>query len=193
MNRLIGILILLPLGAFAGDNTGARFVPLGKPSVAGVGPGQEVGLDVQASGLVAVKNLEVVLEVSNPAHFDVSSAKMTPGEAFEDVQTLQAPKQLERDGRQVRFGFGGDSAQSDRRPGHLRLHAEDLRHLHRRHPRHPEPGPGLRRPEPDRAGRFPSRGRPRCQPGRQRHRPPDVATSLRRASWGQVKLAEWER
>lgn len=104
MNRLLGILLLLPLGALAGDNTGARFVPLGKPAVAGVGPGQEVGLGVQASGLVAVKNLEVVLEVSDPAHFDVSSAKMTLGEAFEDVETLQAPKQLERDGRRVRFG-----------------------------------------------------------------------------------------
>lgn len=192
MNRLIGILILLPLGALAGDNTGARFVPLGKSSVAGVGPGQEVGLDIQASGLVGVKNLEVVLEVSNPAHFDVSSARMTLGEAFEDIETLQAPKQLEREGRRVRFGLAvippgqidglatfaftlrtSDTFTADT---HATLSlvlvsvgpGPTERDEHRR-------GAGLD-VSLNVNGMF-----------------PDVATSLRRASWGEVKLAGWER
>lgn len=190
MNRLIGILLLLPLGVLAGDNTGARFVPLGKPAVAGVGPGQEVGLGVQASGLVAVKNLEVLLEVSNPAHFDVSSAKMTLGEAFEDVETLQAPKQLERDGRRARFGLAvippgqidgratfaftlktSDTFTADT---HATLSLVLV-----------SVGPSLTERDEFRRGAaldvsLDVNGL-------------DVPTGLRPASWGQVKLAQWER
>ena len=193
MTRLIVILILLPLGALAGDNTGARFVPLGKPSVAGVGPGQEVGLGVQASGLVAVKHLEVLLEVSNPVHFDVSSAKITLGEGFEDVEILQAPKLLERDGRRVRFGVAvvapgqidgqatfaftlktSDTFTADTHAS-LSLVLVSV-------------GPSLsERDEFRRGGALDVRLEVNGLV------PPDVATSLRPASWGQVKLAGWER
>ena len=193
MTRLIVILILFPLGALAGDNTGARFVPLGKPSVAGVGPGQEVGLGVQASGLVGVKNLEVVLEVSNPVHFDVSSAKMTFGEGFEDVEILQAPKLLERDGRRVRFGvavippgqidgratfaFTLKTSDTFTADTHATLSLVLV-----------SVGPSLSERDEFRRG---------ATLDVSLHVngivPPDVATSLRPASWGQVKLAEGER
>ena len=141
-----------------------------------------------------MKNLEVVLEVSNPVHFDVSSAKMTFGEGFEDIEILQAPKLLERDGRRVRFGVGCDTARSDRRPGHLRLHAEDLGHLHGRHAHATlslvlvSVGPSLSERDEFRRG-----GALDVSLEVNGLVPPDVATSLRPASWGQVKLAEGER
>lgn len=188
MNRLLGILLLLPLGALAGDNTGARFVPLGKPAVAGVGPGQEVGFGVQASGLVAVKNLEVVLEVSDPVHFDVSSAKMTLGEAFEDVETLLAPKQLERDGRRVRFGLAVIP------PGQIDGRATFAFALRTSDTFTADTHATLSLvlvsvgPSPAERDEFRRGGALDVSLDVNGLVPPDVATSLRRASWGQVKL-----
>ncbi len=91
----LALFLALAGGAFAGDNQNATFTLVGDASVSDVGTDERVSLEVSAGGLVGVKNLEVVLEVSDAAHFDLGSARLALGGAFEDVQTLQPPSQME--------------------------------------------------------------------------------------------------
>ncbi len=81
--------------AGAGPNEDATFSLAGEASVSEVGPGEVVTLQIDVEGLVEVKNLEVVLEVSDGELFDLGSVKLVLGEGFEDVRTLLAPSQLE--------------------------------------------------------------------------------------------------
>ena len=82
-------------GVFAGDNENATFTLVGEMSVSEVGADERVRLEVSAEGLVGVKQLEVVLQVSDSAHFNLNSARLALGGAFEDVQTLQTPSLVE--------------------------------------------------------------------------------------------------
>lgn len=81
--------------AWAGPNEGATFSLAGDASVSGVGPEELVTLRIEAEGLVEVKNLEVVLEVSDGELFDLRSGRLVLGEGFTDVQSLLAPLQME--------------------------------------------------------------------------------------------------
>ena len=81
--------------AWGGPNEDATFSLVGENSVSGVGPGEGVTLEIAAEGLAEVKNLEVVLEVSDGALFDLGSARLTLGDGFAGVQTLLAPSQME--------------------------------------------------------------------------------------------------
>ena len=68
--------------AWAGPNEGATFSLAGDASVSGVGPEELVTLRIEAEGLVEVKNLEVVLEVSDGELFDLGSSRLVLGEGF---------------------------------------------------------------------------------------------------------------
>ena len=82
-------------GVFAGQNENVTFALIGDSSVSGVGPDQTVSLGVSMEGLVGVKQLELVVEVSDAAHFKPASVRMEVGGAFGDVQTLASPAQVE--------------------------------------------------------------------------------------------------
>lgn len=82
-------------GVLAGDNENAAFTLVGEMSVSGVGADERVRLEVAAEGLVGVKQLEVVLQVSDAAHFNLNSARLALGGGFEDVQTLLTPGLVE--------------------------------------------------------------------------------------------------
>ena len=91
--------------AWAGPNEGATFSLAGDASVSGVGPDERVSLEVSAGGLVGVKNLEVVLEVSDATHFGLSSARLALGGSFDDVRLLLLPAQKEEGtDNQIRWG-----------------------------------------------------------------------------------------
>ena len=93
---LIAVALSLALagGAFAGDNENATFSLVGDMSVSGVGPGESVSLEVAADGLVGVKQIEVVLEASDGAHFSLASATLTEGDGFPAVP-LKPPALVE--------------------------------------------------------------------------------------------------
>ncbi len=82
-------------GVFAGDNENVTFTLVSEMSVSDVGADERVSLEFSAEGLVGVKQLEIVLEVSDAAHFNLNSARLALGGAFEDVQTLQTPGLVE--------------------------------------------------------------------------------------------------
>ena len=82
-------------GVFAGQNENVTFALVGDSSVSGVGPDQTVSLGVSMEGLTGVKQLETVLQVSDPAHFKLGTVRLDVGGGFGDVQTLMAPAQPE--------------------------------------------------------------------------------------------------
>ena len=71
--------LALVSGAFAGQNENATFALVGDAEVTGVGAGDRVSLEVSAEGFVGVKQLQVVLEVSDGAHFNLGSARLELG------------------------------------------------------------------------------------------------------------------
>ena len=87
----LALSVALASGAFAGANENATFSLAGDAEVSGVGGDERVSLEISAEGLVGVKQLQVVLEVSDGAHFDLGSARLALGAGFEDFQTLVAP------------------------------------------------------------------------------------------------------
>lgn len=81
----LALFLALASGAFAGDNENATFSLSSAVSISGVGPGETIILDISAAGLVGVKNLDVTVEVSDPALFDVAGIELDLNNtAFED-------------------------------------------------------------------------------------------------------------
>ena len=108
----LALSVALASGAFAGDNENATFSLVGDAEVSDVGGDERVRLEISAEGLVGAKQLQVVLEVSDAAHFDLGSARLALGAGFEDYQTLVAPsKAVEGSDVQAELGaavVGGD-------------------------------------------------------------------------------------
>ena len=98
--------LALVSGAFAGQNENATFALVGDAEVTGVGAGDRVSLEVSAEGFVGVKQLQVVLEVSDGAHFNLGSARLELGAGFDDFQTLVAPSKAV-EGSDVQAELGG--------------------------------------------------------------------------------------
>ena len=109
---VLALSLALASGALAGDNENATFSLVGDAEVSGVGGDERVSLEISAEGFVGVKQLQVVLEVSDAAHFDLSSARLALGAGFEEYQTLVAPsKAVEGSAVQAELGgavVGGD-------------------------------------------------------------------------------------
>ena len=102
----LALSVALASGAFAGDNENATFSLVGDAEVSGVGGDERVSMEIAAEGLVGVKQLQVVLEVSDAAHFDLGSARLALGAGFEDYQTLVAPSKAV-EGSDVQAEMGG--------------------------------------------------------------------------------------
>jgi hypothetical protein len=64
-------------GAFAGDNAGATHSLTSASSVAGVGPGETITLEISVANYVGVKQLDVIVEVGDGANFTLTSSSLT--------------------------------------------------------------------------------------------------------------------
>ncbi len=73
----LALFLALVSGAFAGDNAGATFSLTSSSTIAGVGPGETVTLDIAGSGFVGIKNLDVFITVSDGSGFDLASSSLT--------------------------------------------------------------------------------------------------------------------
>jgi hypothetical protein len=71
------LFLALAGGAFAGDNAGATFSQSSAATVAGVGAGQTVSIEVNGAGFVGIKNLDVYVRFSDAAAFDLSNVTIT--------------------------------------------------------------------------------------------------------------------
>ena len=70
---LLALLLALANAASAGDNAGAAFSLKSADKIAEVGPGETVTMQIAASGLVGVKEIEIFLAVSPASAFDLAA------------------------------------------------------------------------------------------------------------------------
>ncbi|MBT4100026.1 MAG: T9SS type A sorting domain-containing protein [Gemmatimonadetes bacterium] len=73
----LALSLALISGAFAGNNAGVTFSLSGSGSVANVGPGEQITLEVTASGLDSVKQIQTNVKVSDASHFDLTSTSIS--------------------------------------------------------------------------------------------------------------------
>jgi len=77
---VLALSMALVTGAFAGDNENATFTVTSSKLLTDVGAGELVEISIDADNWVGVEQVDVTLEVSSPAHFDVSIAAVVLGE-----------------------------------------------------------------------------------------------------------------
>ena len=75
----LALSLALISGAFAGDNAGATFSVTSPQTVSGLAAGGSVTIEMAAAGLVGVKNVDVYVDVSDAAAFDIAGATMVMG------------------------------------------------------------------------------------------------------------------
>ena len=93
----LALFLALVIGAFAGDNEGATFTLTSETTLRGVGPGETVSLEISGADLVGVRNLDVTIEVSDAANFDLSAATLSLGTEFSGFLGAEFPAQIETD------------------------------------------------------------------------------------------------
>ena len=67
------LLLALAGGAAAGDNADATFSLAHADEISGIGPGEPVQVQIAAEGLVGVREIDIVLDVSPAAAFDLAA------------------------------------------------------------------------------------------------------------------------
>ena len=72
----------LATGVLAGDNGSATFTVASPTVLRGVGPGELVEIHIETDNWVDVQQVDVILEVSSPEHFDTSIAAVVLGDAL---------------------------------------------------------------------------------------------------------------
>jgi hypothetical protein len=77
-------------GVAAGPSAGAAFTQTNATTVAGIGPGETVSIDIDVTGIVDAKNAVVILQVSDPAAFNMGSMTVTVGGALSGMNVLGA-------------------------------------------------------------------------------------------------------
>ena len=70
---VLALLLALAAAASAGDNAGATFSLTSADEITGVGPGETVTVQIAASGLVGVKQIDIYLAVSPASAFDLTA------------------------------------------------------------------------------------------------------------------------
>mgnify|MGYP003572904220 CR=1 FL=1 len=92
----LALFLALVSGAFAGDNENATFSLSSAVSISGVGPGETITLDISAAGLVGVRNIDVTVEVSDPALFDVADIELDINDTvFDDFIGASLPAEVD--------------------------------------------------------------------------------------------------
>jgi hypothetical protein len=78
----LALFLALVSGAFAGANAGATFSLTSTSTIPGVGAGDTVTLDIAGTGFDGVKNVDIYIQVSDPAAYDLTSFELKLGSEF---------------------------------------------------------------------------------------------------------------
>jgi hypothetical protein len=100
----------LASGAYAGPSAGAAFSQSSAATVAGIGPGESVSIDIDIAGIVDAKNVVVFLQVSDPTAFDMGSMSITVGGALSGMNVLGSGTLVSGTTDQLRQGAADLSA-----------------------------------------------------------------------------------
>jgi hypothetical protein len=85
---VLALSMALVSGAFAGDNENATFTVTSSKLLTDVGAGELVEISIDGDNWVGVEQVDVTLEVSSPAHFDVSVAGLVLGADLPDANAF---------------------------------------------------------------------------------------------------------
>ncbi len=103
---------MLAGGAFAGDNRNATFTITSSTTLAGVGASEIVEISIGTDNWVNVQQADVTVQVSPPAHFDVTVAGVVLGENLPDASVFPPGNWralggllVEGTNNQIRVGF----------------------------------------------------------------------------------------
>ena len=77
-------------GVDAGPSAGAAITQTSAATVAGIGPGEQVSIDIDIAGIVDAKNVVVTLQVSNPAACDMASMGVAVSGGLSGMNVLGA-------------------------------------------------------------------------------------------------------
>lgn len=111
----LGLTVALATGVFAGASSGATFSQSSAATVAGVGPGAQVSISIDISGIVSARNVTVYLQVSDPAAFNMTSMSLSGGGVLSSMTVLGSGTLVSGTTDQLKHGgaFLGTTATGD--------------------------------------------------------------------------------
>lgn len=111
----LALTVALAGGAFAGASAGATFSQNSATTASAVGPGEQVSIGIDISGIASARNLTVYIQVSDPTAFDMASMGLSGGGVLGGMTVLGAGTLVSGTTDQLKHGgaFLGTTATGD--------------------------------------------------------------------------------